>query len=244
MAEQLGKVYQIKGKQYVRVKDTCPKCGGSGQYKHFGSCYKCNGSGYIIKEQPLEEEFEFRIKKSKNWWLKNNNFDESGNTYVLLIQQTYSMRQELKDLGFYFDYDIGWRIKNISTLPPNFGLPVAQINVKDFFEWDSNINRYLLTAEGKAKLSKMCAEARPSGNWFGELGERIAIKASLTGRRKYESSTTFYFLSSGGEQLAWTTASNPAIPSTSSFMLFGTVKAHGLDKVGNKITYLQRVRME
>ena len=31
------------------VKETCGKCGGTGFYAPFGTCYRCEGAGYLSK---------------------------------------------------------------------------------------------------------------------------------------------------------------------------------------------------
>ena len=43
-----------KGRLFVKVKGTCPRCGGSGHYSYNQidgtRCYGCNGSGIAIQK--------------------------------------------------------------------------------------------------------------------------------------------------------------------------------------------------
>ncbi len=120
-AERLGAPYQIKGKLYTRVKCRCGRCGGTGVFKTFGTCYECNGTGHVIKETRLftkeekeqyqkekaaeNENFEreqlTREQEAKRNWLEYNNFDEDGNTFIVL-GDSYSIKDKLKSFGFKY----------------------------------------------------------------------------------------------------------------------------------------------
>lgn len=47
------------GTQIWRVSDTCDKCGGTGQFLHYGTCFKCGGTGIFtstVTEMTPEHE--------------------------------------------------------------------------------------------------------------------------------------------------------------------------------------------
>ena len=67
-APRVSEPYQVNGKLYTRVKCRCKRCGGSGIYQTFGTCYMCNGSGYNIVETRLftaEEKAAFAEQKAE-----------------------------------------------------------------------------------------------------------------------------------------------------------------------------------
>ncbi len=51
-----------------RVKFTCPNCGGSGQYRHFGKCFTCAGKGYFLtsERERADNRRKYREDKVKN----------------------------------------------------------------------------------------------------------------------------------------------------------------------------------
>ena len=59
-----------KGYLYVKVKGTCPRCGGSGHYLYNSidgtRCYGCNGTGIAIKKVRAYTEKEYNRMKASN----------------------------------------------------------------------------------------------------------------------------------------------------------------------------------
>ena len=59
-----------KGYLYVKVKGTCPRCGGSGHYSYNSMdgtrCYGCNGTGIAIKKVRAYTEKEYNRMKASN----------------------------------------------------------------------------------------------------------------------------------------------------------------------------------
>ena len=147
-AERLGAPYQVKGKLYTRVKCCCGRCGGTGIYKTFGTCYECKGTGYVIKEARLftKEEKEAYQKEQaaeaetfereqmtaeqeaqKNWLLRNN-FDENGDTFIVM-GDSYTIKDKLKSFGFKYSDYIKWHC----AIPrEDWDFMIKKVNVNEY----------------------------------------------------------------------------------------------------------------
>lgn len=263
-AERLGAPYQIKGKLYTRVKCRCGRCGGTGVFKTFGTCYECNGSGYVIKETRLftkeekeayqkdkaagEEAFEreqlTRENEAKRNWLERNNFDKDGNTFIV-VGDSYSIKDKLKSLGFKYSDYIKWHC----AIPcEDWDFMIKKINVNDFYHWVPGVKGYLISEEGKDKLKRIYAEVPSNGEWIGNYEERIQLKVTLIGTRAFDSvwgkSTLYFFETENKDKLIWKTTTTVSFPKDTLFTIAATIKKHTFDQTGSKVTYIQRVRLE
>lgn len=263
-AERLGAPYQIKGKLYTRVKCRCGRCGGTGVFKTFGTCYECNGSGYVIKETRLftkeekeayqkekaadEEAFEreqlTRENEAKRNWLLRNNFDENGDTFIVM-GDSYAIKDKLKSLGFKYSDYIKWHC----AIPcEDWDFMIKKVNVNDFYHWVPGVKGYLISEEGKDRLKKVYAEAPSEGEWVGGVGKRISVEVSFIGRRAFDSNwgaaSLFMFDTLEHQRLIWNTTTCPIVPNADTFMLTATVKKIGFDSTGRKVTYITRAKME
>lgn len=263
-AERLGAPYQVKGKLYTRVKCQCGRCSGTGIYKNFGTCYECKGSGYVIKEARLftkeekeayqnakaaeEENFEreqlTREQEAKRNWLDYNNFDEDGNTFIVL-GDSYSIKDKLKSLGFKYNDYIKW---HCAVPNEDWDFMIKQVNINDFYHWVPGVKAYLISEEGKDKLKKIYAEAPSKGEWVGDIGEKISVEVFFIGRRAFDSdwgaASYLMFETKEHQRLIWKTTTCPIVPNADTFMLTATVKKISFDQTGRKVTYIQRAKME
>lgn len=56
------------GTKYWKVTESCPRCGGSGFYAHYGVCFLCGGDGikvYTRKEYTPEHEAKLEAQRDK-----------------------------------------------------------------------------------------------------------------------------------------------------------------------------------
>lgn len=262
-AEALGSPYRINGLLYTRAKRKCPKCGGSGQYLHFGECFTCHGAGYIIEEVRLytaEELAEVRAKlaqkddedaaqreeKDKAQWLTRNGFTTQGETHIIL-GGTFAIKDQLKDLGFKYSQYIKWH----AATPPRKNLDpfkVQKIQIDDYYIWAPGQKAYIITQEGRARLEKLYAEAPLNSEWYGAIGDKISrVKVTLCGSRATNSAwgeaIIFSFMDAENHLFSWCTSSSPDIPQ-GEFYLSATIKSHATNRSGEKVTYIQRAKLE
>lgn len=263
-AERLGNPYQIKGKLYTRVKRKCPKCGGSGNYQNFGTCYRCNGAGYVIEETRLftleekkvyeeakaAEESDFEREQitaeqeAKQNWLERNNFDKDGNTFIV-VGDSYSIKDKLKSLGFKYSDYIKW---HCAVPNEDWDFMIKQVNVNDFYHWVPGVKGYLISEEGKDKLKKVYAATPSNGEWVGNIDERAQLKVTLIGARAFDGAwgetTLYFFETENKDKLIWKTTTTVSFPKDTLFTIAATIKRHTFDQAKSKVTYIQRVRLE
>lgn len=263
------------GTKYIHHVYPCLKCNGSGllswtDYAN-GVCFDCNGSGIneeIIKEYTPEHEAKLKKAREKREakarkkmlaeledknqeFLKNNGFDQEGNTWIIL-GNTYSIREQLKELGCSFNYsDIGWHSPR--ELPE---YPSIKLNASDLLIKDENGR---IIGWNNERASELISEAKKGiikeSDYVGNVGEKIEIIATYIKECSYDvcvmgnswMKQTRYihiFEDSEGNQFCWnTTAIIWDIDEGSRVKLKGTIKEHKEYK-GTKQTYLQRCKVE
>lgn len=254
--EQLGSPYQVNGKLYTRAKRKCGKCGGTGQYLHFGECYTCHGTGYVIEEVRLytkEEMVELRAQvreelksteaEDKARWLTRHNFTADGRTYIVL-GDSFLIKDHLKELGFQYSDYIKWHAPSCADA----AVRVQEIQIDDFYAWAPGTKSYVITAEGRDRFAAMYADEPLNSEWYGSVGEKITrVKVTLHKTRvvttDWGDAVVFSFVDADKHLFSWRTMSAPDIPS-GEFYLTAAIKSHGTCRNGDKVTYIQRAKLE
>ena len=198
--EKIGEPFKKNGKLYIKVKDICDRCGGTGRLNHFGHidsgmCYKCRGGGwwsqdvraYSQKEyEALErrnqraaekkaQELEEKKKNAQAKWFEANGFNEDGTTYML-IGNTYSIKDELKAKGWKFSNVVakfGWHGSQPITDYPEF--PLISINFDDIARWNYESMYPEYKAEAGDIIRILIQQAFPPAktSFLGKVGERL-----------------------------------------------------------------------
>lgn len=253
----------------------CPHCGGAGcadAWKYTGyTCWYCGGTGKrsqakIFKEYTPEYEAKLRSRREKAHaremekrrekaqelnaeFFKNHGFDDLGRMYVVL-GNTYEIKDQLKAMGCRFNPAIGWYSDREINDHETIMLTADQIydqdeaGVFDYRYWNYEDVRELIEKANK-KLS-----SSSSSSFVGEIGDKIEIKAKVTGFHSYETSfnghkvynTINTFTDGDGNVYLWkTTAFFDALVGD-DVTIKGTIKAHTEYK-GIKQTELQRCKV-
>lgn len=94
-----------KGKMVVRVKMTCPRCGGSGNYSYNEMdgtmCYGCMGAGKVINEVRAYTEKEYTAMEKANERAKERKIEAKLAKEKDLIDNAETYKLEVaKKLGF------------------------------------------------------------------------------------------------------------------------------------------------
>lgn len=137
--EIITKPFVVNGREYVRVKGKCDRCGGSGIWVHGpygGTCFKCRGSGveihevrwYSNKEREKQDEqakkrLENRIQRQIEYEKKVNGAEYNGFTdgYVIaILGNTYDIKDELKAAGAKYTRGLGWHFDNVAKVPQKY----------------------------------------------------------------------------------------------------------------------------
>lgn len=98
----------LKGKMVVRVRMTCPRCGGSGHFSYNEMdgtmCYGCMGAGKVVNEVRAYTEKEYTAMERTNERAKERKLEAKAAKEKDLIDNAESYKLEVaKKLGFSED---------------------------------------------------------------------------------------------------------------------------------------------
>ncbi len=111
---------------------------------------------------------------TKMEWFETNGFDKNGYTYCVYGDNTYAIKDWLKEQGCRFNPLLKWHCNFPLELPE--GYKMLFISYSDFMEWDEKDSAMLYYEDAKAKIERKFQEIQePSTAEFyeGEIGERI-----------------------------------------------------------------------
>lgn len=269
--EKLGEPFEKNGKLYIKVKDICDRCGGTGRLNHFGHidggmCYKCRGGGwwsqdvraYSQKEyEALErrnqraaekkaQELEERKKNAQAKWYEANGFNKDGITYML-VGNTFSIKDELKEKGWKFNNFFKWHGSEPITDYPEF--PLISIDFNDIAKWNyENMSpEYNMDADEVINRSVQQALPPSMSNFIGEVGERL-YEVPVTYSYCYGYDTrfgynqVFNFKTEDDNIIKWATGTNQQLEVGEKIFLTGTVKEHKTYN-GENYTVLTRCKI-
>jgi hypothetical protein len=187
--EIIGKPFESpKGKLYVRVRDNCGRCGGSGIWHYgpySGTCFKCQGSGKVSQEvrwytdeerQKMDAQIEARAEARRQQQeleaLRRAGAEHNGfqNGYVIAIYgETYSVKDELKSAGARFNYGLGWYFSDESAVPAKF----LEQSIKITWEMVSRNNQIMSDIDVKEVVKQAIPKPISNSDYMGEVGKRI-----------------------------------------------------------------------
>lgn len=197
------------------IEETCDKCGGSGIYGWFGTCFKCNGGGrlgqwvkaytpeeyekYVANQEKAKERkaerkaaeklaLEEASEENKRAYLVENGFDVENPLVWLILGDTYSIKDALKKAGCRFKPELGWYASHPVEVPA--GYEMTSIPFDKVFNWKCHIKRALLTENAKevADAAKEACMPESASEYIGEEKERLRdLHVTLVGSRTIES---------------------------------------------------------
>lgn len=271
------------GTKYFEGMVKCPKCGGSGrlpEYSHVdgGICFECMGACWVYKawkemtpeyeaklferraaraEKKRLAEFDVNAKDS----LEQKGFSLEGKTY-LFLNDTYAIKEKIKQLGGKFDYDLGWHIDH-QVEGYNFAeLDKEQVLEQDYWgKW--NYKKDGREVRNVVQIAKKEAERQLAGTraseYVGEIGKRIEVELTYIGSAMWDISygyrinTTYLhkFHDAVGNLFIWKTTNPMEYIEKGVYKYFdegavikikGTVKEHK-EYQGDKQTVLTRCKV-
>ena len=236
-----------------------------------GVCYKCGGAGVIRKwvKAYTEEELEKYVaaqkrtrekkiqaeelrrqdlinksEENKKSLLSQLGYDaEDPKVYIVVGENTYAIKDELKAAGARFDRALGWYFQHEEEVPEGYQL--VTINFDQVFEWKPMIKKIFIKDNAKeiAEAAVMSVMPESHSEYIGEIKERKRdMKVTLTASRSFDGyyGTTFIYTFDYNENvLVWMTSSCQDIEVGEEVFLTGTVKSHDEYK-GVKQTKLSR----
>jgi hypothetical protein len=252
--EQIGDVFQKNGKNYIKVKSSCDRCGGRGFSNHpswtahadNGECFKCFGKGYVIEEVRAYSQKEFdameraaKKKEDKKEADRIAKIDEVNANYkikagfehghiVAVVGNTFPIKDSLKEMGAKFGYGFGWYFVGGTIISTDIIFETLQINWEDV----SVLKGDYVVLKDEAVIKQFITEKtfKPSASTYqGTIGERMVM--NLTIKSVYELGGRFgdTFMHSmedeNGNVFIWTTASKN-LPVGNTFKMRVTIKDH------------------
>ena len=232
-----------------------------------GICYQCKGNKYIYdtvrlytlkereqmdrankrakerREAQRQAEIEASFAQNKADWLKKNEFNEDGYTYII-TGDSYSIREELKHAGWKYDPVIMWHKAD----PAGYEDRVVKVHVDQLFTF---------TAWGKGMYKEGCANAvklifketqEPStSEWIGNPGEKLTnFHVIVCGKGNFEGrfglTNIIRFKTPDGNKLTWFTSTNFPAEEGDAVDINATIKSHD-EYNDEKVTIITRVKL-
>lgn len=262
--ERFGEIEEKNGKPYTKVKTTCHKCGGSGMYLYFGTCFTCNGSGVLGKtvrlytkeeraklvenneraaERRLERKKESILKAKENFY-KKNGFNENGVTYMA-VGDTYKIKEELKAKGCKFSGLLNWHTPEPIEIE---NVEFVEIEIDKVYEpMSDGYFRILDTAEEYVEERKY-STVESDSEYIGEVGEKVSrilvtVKNVSSFDGYYGTTHVYCFEDLDGNKISWFASRDQELNIEDTVYISGKIKSHELYR-GFKTTYLTRCKIE
>lgn len=235
---------------------TCFKCGGAGKLAKWVKAYTPSEYEKYIKaveraRERKQEKKDAEVRRlqdeseaNKAKYVASYGYDpENPMVYLVYGEDTYSIKNELKERGGRYHNLLNWYFTHEVEVPEGFIL--IPVEFDKIFNW----NPISKTASFKDNCNEVVQEARvkhavPSkSEYIGEIKERLRdMRVTLTGSRGFQSMygyTIVYTFAYGDNVLVWMTTSEQNIEVNHEYLLTGTVKKFE-EYNGVKQTHLSR----
>lgn len=262
-----------KGRLYVKVKGACPRCGGSGNYSYNQmDGTRCNGSGISIQKVRAYTEKEYtrmqaaneraRAKREAEKEVKARDlvenaakykhevalklgFGEDEKAYLVYGDDTFAIKDKLKELGARFDPTLKWFFSKEVELPEGYKL--CAMSFDELYDYNPQSKWAEFKEDAKAIVSRRMVELKgPSTSVYypGVEKERIrnitAKVKSIHGFEGMYGYTSVYTFTSGDYVFVWITSKcNRDLAVGDTVDLTGTIKKFD-EYMGVAQTYLTR----
>ena len=176
-------------------------------------------------------------------WLEKNGFSQDGITYCIYGDDTYAIKDYLKEQGCKFSPLLKWHAPTKVEVPEGYGF--VEFKFEELAEWSDAEGTVFYYENSKNIVDRRFKEVEgPSlSEYIGEVGERIrnltAIFKSSRGFAGAYGWTNIYTFESGADVLVWFTQKDLTLEKGAIIDLTGTVKKHEEFR-GVKTTQLSR----
>lgn len=180
----------------------------------------------------------------KEDFLRQNGFDEAGNTYLITGGNTYVIKETLKELGYKYSNLLKWHgTKEYQSDNPEY--ISIKINFDDIYVWNDADKVAYFTVEAENRIRDAISATYPpsKSEYIGTLKERLR---NLTVVYKYSRGfngaygyTYVHTFAQGDNILVWFTAKALDFEEGEPINLTGTV-VNFEEYKGTKITKVNR----
>ena len=239
----------------------CPRCGGRG-FITFSSldnsrCWECGGSGYHyhewkeytpeyaqkLAERRLAKARKLAPEKNARYW-SSLGLAEDGSAWVAINK--YAKADEMKPLGAKWCPTLGWHF-------PEEHDGCFKVTADEVGEYEIS-GMWNFKTGSEQIVDEMRSEylPKPAGDYIGEVGEKLEVKAVFQCEISYEAVTPRwgqteirYILKfkCGDNVIVWKTSTINDLTEGNSYKVRGAVKDHN-EYRGEKQTVLTRCKIE
>lgn len=180
---------------------------------------------------------------TKTEWLEKHGFSAEGLTYCVFGDNTYAIKDWLKEQGCKYIPQLGWHSPVPLDVPAGYGM--ISFDFDELMKWDETkgVAGFYADAEARVKGAIRAAQGPSLSEYMGEVGERLrnltAIFACGRGFSGRYGWTNIYTFKIGENVLTWFTATEIDFEEGQPVILTGTVKKHE-EYQGVKTTQLSR----
>lgn len=180
---------------------------------------------------------------TKNQWFEVNGFSNEGITY-LVLGNSYSIKEELKDNGFKFSPLLRWHADTCTFQLPA-GCYYKMLNFYDLFTWDEETNSAFMKPGTREAIELIFNPPEEcTSTYVGDIGERlrdiIVLVRNIGGYESaYGYKWVYTFEDENGNRYSWFTSTQQGLSTGMKISISGTVKGH-VEYKGVETTQLTR----
>ena len=167
---------------------------------------------------------------TKEMWLEKNGFSADGFTYVIFGDDTYSIKEWLKEQGCKFHPFLKWHSPAPLDVPVGYGGICFAFDEICVYDEASKEVYFKETAKEFIERRVKTAEGPSLSEYVGYVGERLrnltAIYKSTRGFMGNYGWTNIHTFQIGEDVLVWFTAKDLDLEKGQAVDLTGTVKKH------------------
>ena len=249
-------VFLKEGRKYVKVRETCGRCGGSGIWAwgpYGGTCFACQGAGYrtlevrwytdkerAAQDRQAEKRAEARVQRQLERDAYNAGPEANGfidGFVIAVLGNTYEIKDELKEAGAKYTRGLGWHFANTADVPAKYADRTRMIMWED-----ASIDGKIKSVEELERLVAVASPLEDSQHVY-MVGSRVR-DLSLKVYKVWEGPgyTMHTLTDSDNNVYIWTTSSR-TLPLDAQVIMDVTIKEHTEYK-GIKQTVLTRPRIK
>lgn len=187
-----------------------------------------------------------KFYSTREEWFIDNGFNDKGETWLVVGQNTFSIKDYLKEQDCKFNNALKWHTSTPIAVPN--GIMLIPFEFSELYVWNDTINKPYLKEDADSKiLAKTKAAIKPfKSNYIGEIGDRLRdLKVTIENKYSFEGSfglTTCFSFKMDNDVIIWYTSSAKysLLNIGQEVLLTGTVKALSETVLGEKRTVLTR----
>lgn len=189
---------------------------------------------------------DYEVKREK--WLKDNGFNENLETYVYFLDNSYEVKETLKDDGFRFNKVLYWHTPELKEEYSDKTFKVALDEIAEISAWGTGY--YKENAKDYIEKKMFDARGEKEGEWLGDpaldVNKKITVVATLVDivevNTRFGLTQLVKFVDEFGNSINWWTSVEIKYEVGTKVSITGTIK--GFDRYKNKkITVMKRCKL-